>query len=150
MELAGSKVLDIACGRYVFLMTVHFKSLRSFNLFLRCHTLVVVNNHKLYSFGLGGSGQLGLNRESKLIPTFVSLNSNCRLVFAGGDHSFVLCSKVVRTTRNIFSVSSNIFASISQENVNISSHLFNRKGVKHLNSERLQILLKKDLVTIMQ
>ncbi|XP_076460072.1 putative E3 ubiquitin-protein ligase HERC4 [Babylonia areolata] len=94
MELSGSEVTQIACGRR--------------------HTLAHVSNSgRLYSFGLGGSGQLGLDSFSnKNVPCrvqgpFVAADSQGALppamnvdedgsplvverIFTGGDHCFLI------------------------------------------------------------
>jgi len=66
----GSVVNQVACGR--------------------CHTLCVVNK-KLYSFGLGSMGQLGIPNDSQNTPALV-LNQNTPIfcIYAGGDQSFVV------------------------------------------------------------
>ncbi|KAL5017995.1 hypothetical protein ScPMuIL_003717 [Solemya velum] len=87
VELMGSNVSQIACGRR--------------------HSLVYIESSgKVYSFGLGGSGQLGIeNTKSVLSPTPVKYyflpykdamevddTSDSYIVdriFAGGDHCFV-------------------------------------------------------------
>ncbi|KRY31423.1 putative E3 ubiquitin-protein ligase HERC4 [Trichinella spiralis] len=74
MELMGSVVLDVACGR--------------------CHTLAITEN-KLYAFGLNTSGQLGLLnvKHTTSIPLPIPIEKQPRKVFAGADFSFVLCSE---------------------------------------------------------
>ncbi|KRY57599.1 putative E3 ubiquitin-protein ligase HERC4 [Trichinella britovi] len=74
MELMGSVVLDVACGR--------------------CHTLAITEN-KLYAFGLNTSGQLGLPnvKHTTSIPLPIPIEKQPRKVFAGADFSFVLCSE---------------------------------------------------------
>ncbi|CAL1530118.1 unnamed protein product [Lymnaea stagnalis] len=95
MELSGSEVSQIACGRG--------------------HTLAYVpRTGRLYAFGLGGSGQLGLsttdNKNSPMsVPgPFTSGTSQgspmqvdnqgpdlrIRTIYAGGDHSFVVAQDV--------------------------------------------------------
>ncbi|KAF5305408.1 hypothetical protein FQR65_LT07734 [Abscondita terminalis] len=86
LELMGSTITQISCGGR--------------------HTLALVPSRgRVYSFGLGGSGQLGGNKPTNsLIPQVVlgpwvslsasdivqSSQSQCavRRIFAGGDHSF--------------------------------------------------------------
>ncbi|CAL1543190.1 unnamed protein product [Lymnaea stagnalis] len=87
MELTGSEVSQIACGRG--------------------HTLAYVpKTGRLYSFGLGQSGQLGLSTtDNKDIPTSVpglftpgksqgspiqGSNQGIRTIYAGGDHCFAI------------------------------------------------------------
>lgn len=85
MELMGSTITQISCGRR--------------------HTLAFVPSRgRVYSFGLGGSGQLG-NRASNNFPTpqvvmgpWVSPSGSklvddhvdmvIRRIFCGGDHCF--------------------------------------------------------------
>jgi alpha-tubulin suppressor-like RCC1 family protein len=81
IELMGSKVIQIACGRQ--------------------HTLALVKSSgRVYSWGLGGSGQLGLastrnfNSPSAIASfEWTSANSSIgcvvKQIFAGGDQSFV-------------------------------------------------------------
>lgn len=94
-DLMGSQVTQIACGR--------------------CHTLVyLASNKRLYCFGLGGNGQLGIGSiVNKTSPAFVTVeldnvmknNSNVDsnskfpdkclyVVSAGGDQSFITCTQV--------------------------------------------------------
>ncbi|VDO98408.1 unnamed protein product [Soboliphyme baturini] len=75
LEMMGSRVVDVACGR--------------------CHTLVMTAG-KLYAFGLGSSGQLGIS-DSKMctVPCPVSIDGEVVRVFAAGDHSFVVVSPQV-------------------------------------------------------
>ncbi|KAF5286890.1 hypothetical protein FQA39_LY00423 [Lamprigera yunnana] len=86
LELMGSTITQISCGGR--------------------HTLALVPSRgRVYSFGLGGSGQLGGNKvANSLIPQVVhgpwvsssgsavvqSIHSHCIVyrIFAGGDHSF--------------------------------------------------------------
>merc|ERR1711911_153308 len=94
--MGGSTVTQIACGR--------------------CHTLAFIPSHgRVYAFGLGGSGQLGLtsscNRNSPqlvagpwiepngLVPMETDQDSSevihvpsevVRSIFCGGDQSFAL------------------------------------------------------------
>jgi E3 ubiquitin-protein ligase HERC4 len=103
----GSEVTQITCGR--------------------CHTLAyLASSNKLYSFGLCGNGQLGIGTISsnKLTPfeiksldlsKFSSTNNNNKeskylnSIYAGGDQSFILYSKVITKKRkkiNKFSFSS--------------------------------------------
>ncbi|KAH9513169.1 putative E3 ubiquitin-protein ligase herc4 [Bulinus truncatus] len=91
IELSGSEVSQIACGRG--------------------HTMAFVpKSGRLYSFGLGGSGQLGLSHtENKNIPAFVPSpfssgttqhasmqvdnqgpDIRVKSIYAGGDHSFAI------------------------------------------------------------
>lgn len=97
MELSGSEVTQIACGRR--------------------HTLAhVTRSGRLYSFGLGGSGQLGVNcLDNKSLPSrvdgpFVPRDSHkgqlqlstpmsvddegsplvIQRIFTGGDHCFLI------------------------------------------------------------
>lgn len=97
-DLMGSQVTQIACGR--------------------CHTLVyLASNKRLYCFGLGGNGQLGVGSViNKTSPSFVTVelenvkntsevsndlklpDKNLYVVSAGGDQSFITCSQ---TTDNI-------------------------------------------------
>lgn len=90
VELMGSKVTQIACGRR--------------------HTLSYVpNSGRVYAFGLGGSGQLGIGIPgNKTIPfpiqgDFVSGEGKCtsdvmdhdqpllvKEIYAGGDHCFII------------------------------------------------------------
>lgn len=104
-DLMGSQVTQIACGR--------------------CHTLVYISSSKrLYSFGLGGNGQLGTSSETTVNtanPTCVliemnnlknhssndSLNifnqDNLFMINAGGDQSFITCSLVsfyIKSSKN--------------------------------------------------
>lgn len=52
-ELMGSSICQVSCGR--------------------CHTLVATTNGRIYSFGLNGSGQLGIGSfQSKCLPNYVS------------------------------------------------------------------------------
>ena len=98
-DLMGSEVTQIACGR--------------------CHILVYLSSNRLYSFGLGGNGQLGIGvaNLNKLTPSPVKLtnfsnvknltannaysnsssnsnsNSNEHALYsisAGGDQSFII------------------------------------------------------------
>lgn len=87
MELMGSTITQVCCGRR--------------------HTLAFVPSRgRVYSFGLGGSGQLG-NRVSKNFPTpqvvmgpWVSPSGSTILddridmmvkrIFCGGDHCFAI------------------------------------------------------------
>jgi alpha-tubulin suppressor-like RCC1 family protein len=91
-DLMGSEATQIACGR--------------------CHMLVYLsNNNRLYSFGLGANGQLGLdNAASQSNPTLVKLdlinvrngirdNKNIKpyklySINAGGDQSFIQITHV--------------------------------------------------------
>ncbi len=88
-DLMGSQVTQIACGR--------------------CHTLVyIASNKRLYSFGLGGNGQLGIgNCSNQTSPNYVQVElANVKnnlevkneskhsqlalfLISAGGDQSFI-------------------------------------------------------------
>ena len=98
----GSEVTQITCGR--------------------CHTLAyLTSSNKLYSFGLYGNGQLGIGTISsnKLTPfeiksldlsKFSSTNKNNKeskylnSIYAGGDQSFILYSKVItkKEEKNFF------------------------------------------------
>ena len=88
-DLMGSEVTQIACGR--------------------CHVLVYLASNRLYSFGLGGNGQLGIGTNlNKLTPTTVKVNmTNVKnavsstspvdkldlslyAISAGGDQSFMI------------------------------------------------------------
>ncbi|KAI4884474.1 hypothetical protein NFI96_014102 [Prochilodus magdalenae] len=79
--LWGSKVSQITCGRH--------------------HTLVLVESSKtIYSFGCGEQGQLGNGqRTNQCVPIPVHLppeanhNKSVEQIVAGGNHSFVLCSR---------------------------------------------------------
>ncbi|CAH2001547.1 unnamed protein product [Acanthoscelides obtectus] len=91
VELMGSTITQIACGRQ--------------------HSLAFVPSRgRVYSFGIGGSGQLGLRKPSSastpqvvlgpwVSPSGMSLvpqndkvkNLIIHRIFAGGDHSLVLC-----------------------------------------------------------
>lgn len=88
--------------------------------FDRNHTLAYASTSKLYAFGLGGSGQLGLgttnNRSNPFpiaTPFFATklpeqMETDCdenpdlqtlaelsvKRVYSGGDHCFVVCSHV--------------------------------------------------------
>uniref|UniRef100_A0A5S6R1R1 HECT domain-containing protein n=1 Tax=Trichuris muris TaxID=70415 RepID=A0A5S6R1R1_TRIMR len=70
LELMGTRVLDVACGR--------------------CHTLALTKE-KVYAFGLNTSGQLGLPdvKDFCLIPQAIPCRVSTR-VFAGGEFSFLL------------------------------------------------------------
>uniref|UniRef100_A0A2C9JH74 HECT domain-containing protein n=1 Tax=Biomphalaria glabrata TaxID=6526 RepID=A0A2C9JH74_BIOGL len=91
IELSGSEVSQIACGRN--------------------HTLALnAKSGRLYAFGLGGVGQLGLSTtDNKNTPVFIpcpfvlkntqhslmqeknqGLNLKVKSIYAGGDHSFVI------------------------------------------------------------
>lgn len=93
-DLMGSQVSQIACGR--------------------CHTLVyLASSKRLYSFGLGGNGQLGSGvNTNKTSPSVVyvefdnvknnlpedsaavkSNQSSLYAISAGGDQSFITCSQ---------------------------------------------------------
>ncbi|KAI4884475.1 hypothetical protein NFI96_014103 [Prochilodus magdalenae] len=80
-ELWGLKVSQITCGRY--------------------HTLVLDESSKtIYSFGCGEQGQLGNGqRTNQCVPLPVHLppeanhNKSVEQIVAGGNHSFVLCSR---------------------------------------------------------
>ncbi|XP_060067134.1 probable E3 ubiquitin-protein ligase HERC4 isoform X1 [Ylistrum balloti] len=91
VELMGSKVTQIACGRR--------------------HTLSYVpNSGRVYAFGLGGSGQLGIGVPgNKTIPfpvqgAFISAEGKCsdvmdhdqpllvKELYAGGDHCFIIAA----------------------------------------------------------
>ncbi|KAI8797509.1 E3 ubiquitin-protein ligase HERC4 isoform X1 [Biomphalaria glabrata] len=95
IELSGSEVSQIACGR--------------------SHTMAFVpKSGRLYTFGLGGSGQLGLSTtENKNTPVFISgpfvsgtaqhtsmqvdnqgPDVKVKSIHAGGDHSFVIAEDV--------------------------------------------------------
>ncbi|KFD69997.1 hypothetical protein M514_06796, partial [Trichuris suis] len=71
VELMGTKVLDVACGR--------------------CHMLALTKD-KVYAFGLNISGQLGIPdvKDCCLVPQAVPCRVSSR-VFAGGEFSFLLC-----------------------------------------------------------
>jgi E3 ubiquitin-protein ligase HERC4 len=95
-DLMGSEVIQIACGR--------------------CHVLVYLANKRVYSFGLGCNGQLGIGafNVNKLTPTVVSLENLTNVksdaqnsskettattttfkatlisISAGGDQSFII------------------------------------------------------------
>ncbi|XP_029605527.1 probable E3 ubiquitin-protein ligase HERC3 [Salmo trutta] len=79
-ELWGAKVTQIACGRN--------------------HTLAFVGSFKkIYSFGRGEQGQLGNGvKMDQSVPLPVQLPQDCiddhqiEQTFAGGNHSFALCS----------------------------------------------------------
>ncbi|XP_010886648.2 probable E3 ubiquitin-protein ligase HERC3 isoform X1 [Esox lucius] len=79
-ELWGSKVTQVVCGRD--------------------HTLAFVASHKkIYSFGRGKQGQLGNGvKIDQSVPLPVLLTQDqiddldVELIFAGGNHSFALCS----------------------------------------------------------
>jgi E3 ubiquitin-protein ligase HERC3 len=78
----GSEVTQIACGR--------------------CHVVVyLASSNRLYSFGLGGSGQLGIGLANlnKTGPTIIKsenngsntmTNNHIYALFAGGDQSFLI------------------------------------------------------------
>ena len=70
-DLMGSHVSRIACGR--------------------CHTIVVIAG-KLYSFGLGSSGQLGNGMERNQISPRLTDESldHVASIFAGWDQSFFI------------------------------------------------------------
>ncbi|KAK7003641.1 E3 ubiquitin-protein ligase HERC4 [Biomphalaria glabrata] len=91
IELSKSEVTQIACGR--------------------CHTLAfVAKSGRIYTFGLGVSGQLGLSTtENKNTPVFIagpivsgstqtvsmvpdkqSSEIKVKRIYAGGDHSFAI------------------------------------------------------------
>ncbi|BFZ17845.1 hypothetical protein BsWGS_20882 [Bradybaena similaris] len=108
IELSGSEVTQIACGRG--------------------HTLAYVPKYgKVYAFGLGGSGQLGLSStENKNSPFAVpgpfaagssplSTHSSMqidsqgpelrvRFIHAGGDHSFVIADDADRCVSDDFRI----------------------------------------------
>uniref|UniRef100_A0A914VPX8 HECT domain-containing protein n=1 Tax=Plectus sambesii TaxID=2011161 RepID=A0A914VPX8_9BILA len=70
LELMGSTVTRVACGR--------------------CHTVVAVNR-RMYAFGLGSDGQLGLgSTRNAVTPRPVPDTSDVISVFAGGDRTFFL------------------------------------------------------------
>lgn len=95
-DLMGSQVTQIACGR--------------------CHTIVYLSSNKrLYSFGLGGNGQLGVKSSTNnTSPSYVQIEmdnvknnlnlSNCEeskfnshalfAISAGGDQSFLISTHV--------------------------------------------------------
>ncbi|KAI4456139.1 ubiquitin-protein ligase e3a-related [Holotrichia oblita] len=90
LELMGSIITQITCGRQ--------------------HTLALVPSRgRVYSFGLGGSGQLGGRKPGNsstpqvvlgpwVSPSGISVlpdsseNIAVKRIFAGGDHCFALCS----------------------------------------------------------
>lgn len=94
LELMGSTITQISCGGR--------------------HTLALVPSRgRVYSFGLGGSGQLGGNKAiNSLIPQVVhgpwvpangstvvsSSRSQCIVhkIFAGGDHSFATVTEKIK------------------------------------------------------
>ncbi|CDW52534.1 E3 ubiquitin protein ligase HERC4 [Trichuris trichiura] len=78
VELMGTKVLDVACGR--------------------CHTLALTKD-KVYAFGLNISGQLGIPdvKDCCLLPQAVPCKVPSR-VFAGGEFSFLLCLSKLSST----------------------------------------------------
>ncbi|XP_036789395.1 probable E3 ubiquitin-protein ligase HERC3 isoform X2 [Oncorhynchus mykiss] len=78
-QLCGLKVTQIACGRH--------------------HTLAFVGpSNKIYSFGRGEQGQLGNGvKIDQSVPLPVQLpdqidDQKIEHIFAGGNHSFALCS----------------------------------------------------------
>jgi alpha-tubulin suppressor-like RCC1 family protein len=98
-DLMGSQVTQIACGR--------------------CHTLVyLASNRRLYSFGLGGNGQLGIaSCANNTSPNYVhvelaNVKNNLEVgaesklsqlslftISAGGDQSFIAYNKVSGKTQ---------------------------------------------------
>lgn len=92
LELMGSTITQISCGRQ--------------------HSLAFVPSRgRVYSYGLGGAGQLGLRKSSNastpqvvlgpwvspsgvpLVPSSASTNAVIKRIFAGGDHCFVSVSE---------------------------------------------------------
>ena len=88
LELMGSTITQISCGRQ--------------------HSLAFVPSRgRVYSYGLGGAGQLGLRKPSNastpqvvlgpwvspsgvpVVPNAAAPNTVIRRIFAGGDHCFV-------------------------------------------------------------
>lgn len=142
-DLMGSQVTQIACGR--------------------CHTLVYVSSSKrLYSFGLGGNGQLGTSLEASVnstIPTCVliemnnlknhssnenkSLNifnqDNLFMISAGGDQSFITCT-LVRFASKFFQLN-NFYFQISNFLFQIADniepldyrHVLDKNGILNIN-----------------
>jgi len=95
-ELMGSEVTMLACGRR--------------------HTIAYVHSSgRLYTFGLGGNGQLGLNsRQNRpqptLLPSLPSATSSVAVVsiYAGGDQCFVLAGdSQLQKSRDFRSISTN-------------------------------------------
>lgn len=88
-ELMGNCICQLSCGR--------------------CHTLVASNHGRVYSFGLNGSGQLGIgSSQSKHLPNYVRgqwVEINVKdLLVRDGDRS--LCT--VSPTTAIEEVNANI------------------------------------------
>ncbi|XP_070828128.1 probable E3 ubiquitin-protein ligase HERC4 [Chaetodon trifascialis] len=78
-ELWGAKVTKIACGR--------------------CHTLVLTDSKRVYSFGCGEQGQLGRGEESHPsvplpvpMPQDTADHPKIENIFAGGNCSFATCA----------------------------------------------------------
>ncbi|XP_049820942.1 probable E3 ubiquitin-protein ligase HERC4 isoform X2 [Aethina tumida] len=97
VELMGSVITQVSCGRQ--------------------HSLALVPSRgRVYSFGIGGSGQLGLRKSSSAATPQVVLGPWCspggtpvvrkndapnivvRRIFGGGDHCFVTVTKQNETT----------------------------------------------------
>uniref|UniRef100_A0A915KJE7 HECT-type E3 ubiquitin transferase n=1 Tax=Romanomermis culicivorax TaxID=13658 RepID=A0A915KJE7_ROMCU len=96
-----------------------------------CHTLTLVGN-KLYAFGLNGSGQLGLGDvQSRLVPIASQLDKIISEVYAGGDHSFIICTS--KDDIEVDHVESPIY------------DLLDQKCVAHLTLERLKHVLCKSV-----
>ncbi|XP_064782219.1 probable E3 ubiquitin-protein ligase HERC3 isoform X2 [Oncorhynchus masou masou] len=91
-QLCGLKVTQIACGRH--------------------HTLAFVRpSNKIYSFGCGEQGQLGNGvKIDQSVPLPVQLpdqidDQKIEHIFAGGNHSFALCTLGQEITKMFSSAS---------------------------------------------
>ena len=87
-DLMGSEVTQIACGR--------------------CHILVYLSSNRLYSFGLGGNGQLGIDAANlnKLTPSPVKLTlSNVKNMIVKNNTSTTNNSSKTSTELALYSIS---------------------------------------------
>ncbi|CAG7668726.1 unnamed protein product [Allacma fusca] len=139
----GSVVTQIACGR--------------------CHTLCLANN-KLYSFGLGSSGQLGDSSKSCSSPMHVTaLKTHVYAVYAGGDQTFIVSNgsdNSVGPNVNEMEIDSGGFGVVSQQNGILDSCDYRRrddtKQIQTITLEFVQQLasalepVDQDLMTLVE
>ena len=73
-----------------------------------CHTAIITNEGKLYTFGYGKNGQLGTgDREGRLYPTLISFPEKVKSVSAGD-----FMTAVITESGKLYTFGSNMFGQL--------------------------------------